>query len=97
MIAGGSRDDAPLLLFGRKLRKRVACAAFLKTSGPLQVVELAENFHAGDLAERDGMPTGRVVDSACDPVAGRFDVFEGDHAVQYTARTAAATREIDKY
>jgi hypothetical protein len=32
---------------------RALRAAFLKTSGPLQAVELAENFRSRDLAERD--------------------------------------------
>ena len=60
VIAGRSRDDAALLLIGRKLRERVARAAFLETSGALQVVELAENLHAGDFAQRNRRRAGRV-------------------------------------
>ncbi len=50
VITGRSGDDAAFLLIGGQLRECVARAAFLKTSGPLCVVELAENFHARDLA-----------------------------------------------
>ena len=51
VVAGGGRDHAALLLFRRQLREGVARAALLEASGALQVVELAENLHAGDLAQ----------------------------------------------
>jgi len=57
----------------------VARASFLKTARALQVVELAENFHAQGLAQRNRMLAGRTVNRASDAVARRFDVFERDH------------------
>ena len=50
VIASRRRDHASFFLIGRKLRERVARASLLKTSGALQVVELAKNLHAGDFA-----------------------------------------------
>ena len=82
VIAGGSGDDAALLLIGRKLRKRVARAALLETSGPLQVVELAKNLHAGDFAERNVARARRVVDGVFNAIPCRFDVVKRNHALQ---------------
>ena len=81
VISGRRRDHAAFLLIGRKLSKRIARPAFLKTSGALQVFELAKNFHAGDLAQRNGWRAGRIKHRAFDALAGRFDVFERDHAL----------------
>ena len=81
VIARRSRNDAPLLLIGWKLRERVARAAFLETSGALQVVELAENFHAGDFAQRNRWRTRRIINRAFNAIARLLDVLKRDHAV----------------
>ena len=80
VVAGRGRDHAALLLFGRQLRERVAGAAFFEAAGALQVIELAENFHAGDLAERDRRLARRIINGAVDPLARRLDVLQRDHA-----------------
>ena len=81
VIARGGRDHAAFLLVGRQLRESVARAAFLETAGALQVVELAENFHPGDLAQRNRRLAGRIIDRAFDSLPRLFDVFERDHAL----------------
>jgi hypothetical protein len=58
VVASRGGDDATLLLLGRKLRERIARPAFLKTCRALQTLELAEDFHAGDVAQRDRMRSG---------------------------------------
>src|SRR5437667_5106871 len=87
MVASRGRDHAPFFLVGRQLDKGVARASFLKTARALQVVELAENFHARGLAQRDRRPAGRIVNRVGDAVARRFDVFERDHALFNIPRT----------
>src|SRR5438105_9331092 len=81
VIARGRGDHATLLLIRRQLGQSVTSAAFLETSGSLQIVEFAENFHARDLTERDGRRTGRIVNRTSDPFARRFDILERDHRV----------------
>jgi len=92
MIAGGSRDNAAFFLFIRKLDQRVARAAFLKTSGALQVVELAEDLHAGDLAQRNGWRTRRMEDGAFNALVRGLDVLERDHALPIWAQDRRSTR-----
>ena len=53
MVARRSGNDSTLLLVTRQLCQRIARAPFLEASRALQVVELAENFHAGDVAQRN--------------------------------------------
>jgi hypothetical protein len=79
MIASGGGDDTALLLIGGELRERITRAALLKTSRALQVVELAENFHARDFAERDGIPARRIINRISDALACRFDILKSDH------------------
>ena len=79
VIAGGGRDDAALLLFRRQLRQGVARAAFLEAAGALQVLELAENFHARDLAQRNRRLAGRIINRALDSLPRLFDVLQRDH------------------
>ena len=81
VIAGGCGDHATFLLIRRQLGQSVARTALLETSGALQVVELAENFHARDLAQRDGVTARGVVNRTSDPFARRFDILERDHRV----------------
>jgi hypothetical protein len=81
MIASGGRDDTALLLVGGELSERITRAALLKTSRALQVVELAENFHARDFAEWDGGPTRRIINRISNALARRFDVLKSDHEV----------------
>src|SRR5215216_2940812 len=88
MIARRCGDDSALLLVVRQLCQRIACAAFLKTSRALQVVELAENLHASDLAERDGRRARRIVNCAHDAITRCFDVLERDHALESWRKTA---------
>ena len=91
VVAGGGRDDAALLLFRRQLREGVARAAFLEAAGALQVLELAENLHARDLAQRNRRLAGRIINRAIDSLPCLFDVFQRDHArVTYTSRRGAA-------
>ena len=59
VIASRSGDDAALLLIRRKLNQGVARAALLEASSALQVLEFAENSHTGEVAEWNGMRTGR--------------------------------------
>jgi hypothetical protein len=94
VIAGRCRDDAALLLFGRELGKRLPCAAFLKTSGPLQVVELTENLHAGDFAQRNGMLTGGIINCGSNAITSRFDVFERNHAISILGQDRQSTRSV---
>ena len=86
VIASGRGDDAALLLVGRQLCEGIPCTALLKTSRALQVVELAEDLHAGDFAERDGRRARRIVNGPSNAFARRFDVLEGDHQVNSQAR-----------
>src|SRR5205823_2685961 len=79
VIAGGRCDDPARLLVGRQLRECIARTAFLKTSCALQVVELAENFHTRDFAERDGGPAWRIVNCVSNAFARRFDLPKCDH------------------
>jgi hypothetical protein len=79
-VISSRRCDYPApLLLGRQLRERIARPAFLKASRALQIVELAENFHTHDFAERDGRPAWRIVNCASNAFARRFDVLKCDH------------------
>src|SRR3977135_723124 len=80
MIARRSRNDPALLLIGRKLCERVACAAFLEASRPLQVVQLAEDFHPRDFTEWDGGRTRGIVNRVRNSFARRFDVLKCEQA-----------------
>ena len=53
VISGGGRDYTAFLLFPGQLGQRVPRAPFLKAAGALQVVELAEDRHSRELAQRD--------------------------------------------
>ena len=79
MIASGGGDDTALLLVGRELSERITRAALLKTSSALQVVELAENFHARDFAECDRGLTRRIINGIGNALTRRFDVVKSDH------------------
>jgi len=81
VIAGRGRDHSAFFLIGGKLRECVARAAFLKTSGALQVVGLQKISMPGDLAQRNGRQTGRIKNGAFDAVARRFDLLECGHAL----------------
>jgi hypothetical protein len=95
VIAGRGGDNTALLLISGELSERITRAAFLKTSRPLQVVELAENFHAGDFAEWDGGPTRRIINRISNTLTRRFDVLKSDHETQLSiAAWAAANRAI---
>jgi len=73
-------------LIRRKLREGVACAAFLKTSGALEVVELAKDLHARDFAQRNRWRTGRIINGAFDALARRLDILEShNHVAIYAA------------
>ena len=76
MIAGGGGNDSALLLFGRQLRKRVACAPFLETTSALDSIQLAVNLHPGDFTQRNGMRTRRVENRAFYPFTSRLDILE---------------------
>ena len=92
VIAGGGGDDAALFLLGRQLGEGVGGAAFFETSGALEVVELAVDLHPGQLAQRDGVRTGGVVDGVLDAIARGLDVLERGHAhCIYRVRARAAT------
>src|SRR5438034_870134 len=80
MIARRSCDDSALLLFLRQLSERVACAAFLKTSGPLQVIQLAENFGPRQFAQRNRGQAWRVVNRIRNAFSSRLDVLKCDQA-----------------
>jgi hypothetical protein len=80
MIARRSCDHPALLLFLRQLSERVACAAFLKTSGPLQVIQLAENFGPRQFAQRNRRQAWRVVDRIRNAFSRRLDVLKCDQA-----------------
>ena len=53
VIPGRSGDRAAPLLFRREQHQRVSRAPFLKTARSLQMLELAEDFRAAQLRERD--------------------------------------------
>ena len=78
MIPGGGGDHALLFLRRRKFRKGIMRAAFLEAAGALKVVEFAENLHPGELAERDRLGTGRLVNGAFNALGGSFDIGESD-------------------
>jgi hypothetical protein len=67
-------------LFRRQLREGVARAAFLEAAGALQVIELADDLHAGHLAQRNRFPAGRKINRALDPFSRRLDVCQADDA-----------------
>jgi len=76
------------LLVARQLYKRVAGTAFLKASCPLQVVELAENFHPRGFAERNRGRTGRIINCASNAFACRLDVLKCNQAFNSRALPA---------
>ena len=51
---------------GESLDKRVVRAAFLEAAGALEVVELAVDLHPGELAQRNRLRAGRLVNGAFD-------------------------------
>ena len=77
-VSSGSSDDAALCLLGQKLGEGVVRAAFLEAAGALEVVEFAENLHPGELAQRDRLGTGRLVNGALDALGRGFDIGESD-------------------
>lgn len=79
MISSRGCDNSALLLISRQLGQRIARAAFLETAGPLLVIELGENFHSRELAQRDRFRTGGIIDRAVDAFSGGFDICECDH------------------
>ena len=88
MVACGSSDDPALLLIVRQLCKRIARAAFFEASGALQVIQLAENFHASDFTERDGARRRRITNRLRNAFARRFDVLKCDQAFNSRAQLA---------
>src|SRR4029077_4708582 len=80
MVARRSSNDSALLLVTRQLCQRIARASFLEASRALQVVELAENFHAGDVAQRNGRRTRGIINRVRNSVARSFDVLKCDQA-----------------
>src|SRR4029450_894478 len=79
VITSGGGDDAALLLISGQLRECITRAALLKTSGALQVVELAENFHTRDFAECDRGLTRRIINLIGNALTRGFDVVKSDH------------------
>jgi hypothetical protein len=75
-------------LIVRQLCKRIARAAFFEASGALQVIQLAENFHAGDFTERDGGRARRIINRVRNALARRFDVLKRDQAFNSRALPA---------
>ena len=63
---------------GVEQQQGVARAAFLERAGALEVFQLAEEPHPGDLRERDRLRAGRDVNGPRDARAGGLDVGEGD-------------------
>ena len=88
MVACRSGDDPALLLFARQLRKRIPRSAFLEAPGALQVIQLAENFHAGDVAQRNGGRTWGIINRVPNSFARRFDVLKCDQAFNSRALPA---------
>ena len=88
MVACRSGDDPALLLLTRQLCKRIARSAFLEAPGALQVIQFAENFHAGDFAQRNGGRTRRIINRARNSFARRFDVLKCDQAFNSRAQPA---------
>ena len=78
MVAGRRRHHAAGPLGSVKQEQRVAGAAFLEAAGSLEQVELAPDFAAGEVGERDAGRTGRPVDARPDAVVGLPDVVERD-------------------
>src|SRR5438093_11896696 len=78
MVARRSGNDSTLLLFTRQLCQRIARASFLEASRTLQVIELAENLHAGDVAQRNGGRTWGIINRVRKSFARRFDVLKCD-------------------
>jgi hypothetical protein len=80
MVARRSGNDSTLLLVTRQLCQRIARSPFLKASRALQVVELAENFHPGDVAQRNGGRTRGTINRVRNSFARSFDVLKCDQA-----------------
>src|SRR5437870_9945540 len=96
VVAGGRSGDAAFFLVVGQLREGIARAAFLETSGALQVVELAVDLHAADLAQCDGRRTWRIEDRAGDTFARGSNVIERDHARGMCAQDRqSTTRAVD--
>src|ERR1700733_4320489 len=79
MIAGRSRHHPEATTLVIQKQKRVPRSALLKTSGSLQVIQLAKNLGANCLRQWLRVWTRRVVDSALDTPFGRLDVREREH------------------
>src|SRR5436190_19455238 len=88
MVPRRSGNDSTLLLVTRKLYKRIARAPFLEASRTLQVVELAENLHAGDVAQRNGRRTWGIINRVRNSFARRFDFLKCDQAFNSRALPA---------
>src|SRR4029434_1484195 len=92
MVARRSGNDSTLVLVARQLCQRIARAPFLEASRALQVVELAENLHAGDLAQRNGGRTRRIINSVRSAFARGCDVLKCDQA--FNSRVLPAPQPI---
>ena len=80
MVARRGGNDSTLLLVTRQLCQCIARAPFLEASRTLQVVQLAENLHAGDVAQRNGGRTWGIINRVRNSFARRFDVLKCDQA-----------------
>ena len=88
MVARRGGNDSTLLLVTRQLCQRIARAPLLEASRALKVVELAGNFHAGDVTQRNGVRTRRIINRVRNSFARRFDVLKCDQAFNSRALPA---------
>jgi hypothetical protein len=74
------------------LGQRITRAPLLEASCSLQIVQLAENLHACDFAQRDRMRTRRIVNRIRNAFARRLDILKRDQA--FNSRALLALRLI---
>src|SRR5439155_12077213 len=76
VISGARRDNASLFLLAGQQQQSIAGTAFLKAAGALQVFQLAENLHAGEVRKRNRAGTRRFEHGAGNAAGGSLDVVE---------------------